>query len=421
MPSVVFGWNVFLLVMGLMGFAGACVFARGFRRVEVDRTEVRLPRAVILMGLKGADPYLGESLTRMMTLDYPDYELHIAIDRRDDPAWQVAQQAVAETASTHVRIEEFAHDPADGPVNSTNSKVVQLARKLDDSFEFIAMSDGDNMPHPGWLTDLVGPMLDDSRVGATFGNRWFMPPVGRWGSLVRYIWNAMASVMMYLNTMPWGGCFAIRAELVRSCNLVAEWARVIALDAGTPGQLSRHGFQVRFVPQLMMVNREECSVPFCLNFARRQLIWTRLYHPAFYQIVVQTLLGTVAVYGSLALCLVALATADWQSFGWAFGGITVYAWWMFATIMLLEFSVRRSIRAAGEEVAWLTPIKLWRIFWALIVAQTIQAMALLLSIFRRRVAWRGLVLEVNGPYDIRLLGEVAAAEAPAQQEPLTSL
>jgi len=173
--------------------AFAVVFAwRLLRWRPAEPSDVDLPRAVVLVGLKGADPFLVESLRRLMSQDYPAYEVHICVDSRDDPAWSAVQEAIDACQADHVRVEAYEPNPEHGQVNCTVSKQVQLLRKLDNSFEVLASVDGDMMPHADWLKTLVTPLVTDAKIGATFGNRWFMPAEGRWGSLVRYAWNVAA-------------------------------------------------------------------------------------------------------------------------------------------------------------------------------------------------------------------------------------
>ncbi|MDP7018787.1 MAG: glycosyltransferase, partial [Pirellulaceae bacterium] len=229
-----------LLLLTLHGWCAAIGFSVVLlraRREEVRRDE--LPRTAILMGLKGSDPDLLDGLQRLMRLDYPDYELHIVVDSETDPAWPVVHEAIAAAEADHVHVETYAPSAATGPVNSTNSKQMQLLQKLDDSFEVVAMADGDLIAHPDWLRDLVAPLLRDDKVAATFGNRWFMPEESHMGSLVRYTWGVAAAISMCFLSMPWGGCFAIKMSVVRKLNLIEKWSQFIAFDAATPGDLKR--------------------------------------------------------------------------------------------------------------------------------------------------------------------------------------
>ena len=58
---------------------------RNRHRVNVA-TDEELPKAAVLLCLRGADPSLPTCLRRLLRQDYPDYELFVAVDSKSDPA-----------------------------------------------------------------------------------------------------------------------------------------------------------------------------------------------------------------------------------------------------------------------------------------------------------------------------------------------
>jgi len=142
----------------------------------------------------------------------------------------------------------------------------------------VAFADTDVAPHPEWLRELVAP-LADPRVGATTGNRWYVPPVGRWGSLVRSLWNVSVVVGMYFWHLPWGGSLAIRADVLRRSTLRQVWSRAGCEDVPLYRVLRESGLRLIFVPEILLVDRGECGIIAGLRFMTRQFLWVRLYHP----------------------------------------------------------------------------------------------------------------------------------------------
>ena len=61
------------------------------------------------------------------------------------------------------------------------SSIVQAVSELDNSYRVVAFVDADAVVHPDWLRQLVSP-LSAPRVGATTGNRWYLPNGNHWGS-----------------------------------------------------------------------------------------------------------------------------------------------------------------------------------------------------------------------------------------------
>ena len=402
--------------LGLLAFAVvqvAFVIAytaknRCTRRIRL--TDDQLPKVAVIVGLRGADPFLLESLKRLLTLDYPRYEVCIVVDGRDDPAWGVVERAIHETGAEHVHYEEYLDDPKNGLVNSTNSKIVQAVRGLDQSVEVIAMMDGDAMPHADWLRDLVHPLVLDDSVGATYGNRWFIPALGQWGSICRYLWNLAAVPPMDLMQIPWGGCYAIRAEAVRSGGMVDEWARQIALDAASKNALKKQGLSLKFVPQLIMLNAEECSLPFCVNFIRRQLKWTFLYHPQGSLAIAKPMVVAALFFGTLLSGIGAGCGGDADVARWALSGIAIYWLSSAGCAFTLEYVIRRAVRRRGERVQWLSARKSLKIVLAIPVTIVLELIAAVQAACSRRVHWRGMILEIAGPHEIRVIHKGRAAD-----------
>ena len=395
---------VVLVLMATYQAVGVLLFVRLLLRYEPDYpAHEDLPRVAVIMALRGADPFLAESLSCVLAQDYPDYDVHFVVDSETDPARDVVERAIRDCGANHAHVQVYRDERSCGPVNSTNSKIVQAARELDESYEVWVMADADLMAPPDWLRQLVGPLVNDARLGATFGNRWFIPSEGQWGSLVRYVWNAAAVVGMHFLSIPWGGCFALRASAARHGNLVERWSRIIAFDAASPRDLRQQGLELRFVPTLMMLNREECSLPFAQNFVRRQLTWTRLYHGRWAGVVFQAVTTVACVVGSFGLLAGSVLLGDSLTSLLALAGFFVFLLSRLVYLGLLELAVRKVVRRRGERLRWLTAGHVAKLIPVIFLAHFVQVIAVLLGTFVRRVKWRGLVLEVKGPEDIRLV------------------
>ena len=363
------------------------------------------PRAAVLMGLKGTDPQLAEGLRRLLTQDYPDYEVHFVVDSVSDPAWELVKQAIRDSKATHARMLEFQDIPANGIVNCTNSKVVQALRELDDSIEVVAMADGDVVTNENWLREIVSPLVRDPEIGVSTGNRWFIPPRSAVGSLAAHLWNVAAISIMYHLSMPWGGCYAIRTSTIRRGRLIEKWAKVAALDMHTTNEMRQLGLKVHYVPSLMMVNRGTFSLPFAANWIRRQLTWARLYNPAWPIIVLHTSVFVATLLAAAVLGPVCYYFGATSAAWWAVGGLCSYLVMLTGLTGLMEVRIRARLRHAGHDVdnySWWTSIP---VFFAIPVTQIVQLIAVFQATFLKRVAWRGSILEINGPNDIRVIDE----------------
>ena len=56
-----------------------------FRRVLPADNDC--PKAAVVLCLRGTDPFLEDCLRAVLNQDYPQYEIRIVVDSRQDPAW----------------------------------------------------------------------------------------------------------------------------------------------------------------------------------------------------------------------------------------------------------------------------------------------------------------------------------------------
>ena len=175
----------------------------------------------------------------------PRTAVRIVVDSREDPAWAIVEEAVNRCQATHVQIASLAERRETCSLKC--SSVLQAISELDESFEVVALVDADTIPHRNWLRELVAPLADE-RVGASTGNRWYMPTQPTWGALVRYIWNSAAIVQMYWYRIPWGGTLAIKTRVFRETDVLEKWGNSFCEDTMLRRVLRPLGLSVAFVP-----------------------------------------------------------------------------------------------------------------------------------------------------------------------------
>ncbi len=394
-----------LLLVALAVFQGflAVVFIRAIMRFRqgLPRNPPSLRTAIVLC-LRGRDPFLEKCIVSLLEQDYPDYQLHVVVDNRNDPAWQVAESLANRYGADRVCIE--ALDDRHNTCSLKCSAVVQAIGRLDESFQAAALVDADTMPHRSWLGELTAPLAEE-HVGAATGNRWYMPGAGSWGALVRYLWNAAAIVQMYWYEIPWGGTLAVNRKVIDELGLLNRWRHAFCEDTMLRRQLGRHGLRVKFVPSLMMVNREDCGLGACLSWIRRQLLTARLYHPLWPLVLLHGLGTTLVLAAAVAVLAIAALVGDWSAVLWCAAGLLVYEAIMVSLLIPMEIAVRRIVRSQGRPTGWLSAKILLRLVPAIVLTQLVYTLALLGAQFARKVAWRGVCYHIGGPWGIRRLDD----------------
>jgi cellulose synthase/poly-beta-1,6-N-acetylglucosamine synthase-like glycosyltransferase len=367
------------------------------RSNSLPSVEHAWPKTAILLPLRGADPHLAETIRKLLRQDYPDYELRVIVDSATDPALTVVESVVAETTAENVQTTIIRHKrPTCSPQCSA---LIEGVESLGPEVEVVAVLDGDVQTHPSWLRELVNPLLE-SGVGAAHGNRWFLPREAGWGSLVRYLWIAASIIPMYWFGIPWAGTFAVRRRFLHDSGLLTKWSKTIVPDAPTIDYLKQAGLQVRFVPSLMMVNREKCGLAFAHDFIKRQLTWTRLYHGQFGPVLFHALMLAAQWILAIGLTIAGLVLHQPATAAWAGGALLLMLLTQLASLGALEAAVRHVVRrreTPDMAVPWQF---LWRLPAAILLAIGVHASGVLLATFRNRVAWRGVTYVVRDPFDV---------------------
>jgi len=378
------------------------------------------PKAAILLSLRGADPGLAAGIRRLLRQDYPNYELRIVIDSETDPAWDLVRAAVRETGATHVRVGTLKERPDQCSLHCAS--LIQLARELDDSIELFALADGDVVAHPGWLRELLTPIIRGT-ADATTGHRWFAPEHGQFGSMVRYVWNAASVVSLHLFGILWGGTFAARTSDLRRSGLLERWSRSLAVDSPIHECWRKLGLRVDFVPSLMMINREECSLRSSFTFVSRQLLWARLYLPGpFWAAVVAHAFAAAAILlGVFGLLLYGIAAGHGQIAAVAFGSLAVHLIAMVLSLRRLEARVRRVRTYEGDSDHRLSPAVVLRLLLAIPAAQIVHLLATIHVLGTRRLRWRGVVYEIRSAFDVRKIEDRSLRQSDQPADPSHSL
>jgi cellulose synthase/poly-beta-1,6-N-acetylglucosamine synthase-like glycosyltransferase len=379
-----------------------------FRRTRADADYC--PKAAVILCLRGCDPFLQKCLESILTQDYPDYEVHIVVDRVEDPAWKVAESLVERYGAKRAHIETLG--TRHGTCSLKCSSVTQAIDGLDDSIEVVALVDADTLAHPTWLRELAAP-LKDERVAVTTGNRWYMPESSTWGAMVRYLWNAAAVVQMFWDGVCWGGTLAIKRSVLVDGEILDRWRHAICEDTMLFQRLRERKMRVEFVPSLMMVNREECQLGACFSWIRRQLLNMRLYHPLWPLVLLHGVGTTLVLIVTVAAMAIAAIGGNWAAALWCAAGLAVYESIMVSLLWPLEFAVRRIAQAQGGATRWLSARTIFRLVPAIVLTQFVYTFALFGAHFARKVSWRGIHYRIAGPWEIERLDDSTYDGDPA--------
>ena len=360
----------------------------------------KLPKTAVILCLRGADPFLPHCLRSLLQQNYPQYDLKLIIDSQKDPAFKIASETINQLRATNVQISTLRAVRHNCSLKC--SSLLQAVSDLDNAYPVIAFIDADTVVHSEWLRELVTPLLDD-KVGLTTGNRWYVPTGNYWGSLVRYSGNVSTVVQMFLFQIPWGGTLAIKTEVLNRIKLLDKWGEVLTDDMLLHKLIKQQKLQIKFIPSLLMLNREESSCSNLLESLKRLIISSKLYHPRWLAIVSEAYSSILIPNVVIIIIFHLLFEDQWYAAALLFLSYISYTIGLVLLMLLMELGIHQVLHNQGEKIPKLSPIIVLKMFIAIPLTQWVYGLIMLSSLWTSSITWRGITYRIQGRENIRLI------------------
>jgi len=371
---------------------------RNWRPTVLEDSEC--PKTVVCLNLRGLDPFLATGLPALLNQDHPNYDVIIVVDHQDDPVYAFAEELIQSSSKNNVKMSVLKNRKE--TCSLVNSALIQTIENNLNDYEVVAMIDADAVPHKTWLRELVAP-LQNQKIGAVTGQRWYSPPRANMGDLIRYIWNIPAVLQMIFFKIPWGGSLAIRMDVLQKCKVLDHYDKALVQDVPLFDILKKHGYSIQFVPSILMINRESVTLTSLIPWIQRQLLWAILYHSSWWKTVIHGIVVTFVPIALFALIATGLFFDAPAITSVAAISLVSYSLITLCQLLLLEYLVRKIVKKRGECSGWLTPLKLVAFIPALILTQLFYPKALLFALFSRNIEWRGIQYQIKAPFKIKML------------------
>lgn len=359
------------------------------------------PPAAIVLSLRGGDPFLTDCLNRLVEQDYPDFELFIALDNDKDPAVKYVEQLIAEKNPKNLTTRVIS--ARSQKCTLLNNNYAQMVEELDPRFEFVVFVDADAVTWPGWLRSLLRPLILDSTLGGTSGNRWYTPNQINVGTLVRSVWNMGSLVQMSLFDYPWGGSMALRSDVAKSEEMLGRWRSTFTGDTPTYEIIKECGKSYQFNPDVILLNRENTTLEGFSNWMPRQMLNGKLYHPKWTPVVLQAIGSSLFLIAALIVNLISIVTLNWLAFSLLGGALMVFWIAIFVLFLMMNSVIEDKAKVRGEKVGWLTAGAALSLFFVIPLVQFVYFFGVLRCLKIRNVTWRGIDYVIKGPYEIELV------------------
>ncbi|MGQ0797847.1 MAG: glycosyltransferase, partial [Methanobacteriota archaeon] len=288
-----------------LSLAQGAALRGGVRRALRMSQGAYLPRAVLLLPVRGLDAGFDDNVRAILAQTYPAYRIVVIADRADEPALSRILDIARD--APRVPVSSLVADP-DGLGGKVNALRTGL-RHLTPADEVVVFVDADIRPGPGWLRQLVQPLADVT-VGVATGFRWYVPHRPTFWSLLRSEWNAVSANVLFdpARVYAWGGSCAVRADHLPAFRLEERWRSVLSDDLVLTRAVREAGMRIAYAPAALVPTVEDATRRACVEWCLRQMTMAVLYFPRLrsYAASAFAVFNGAAILGLLSLVLAAI-------------------------------------------------------------------------------------------------------------------
>ena len=350
-------------------------YFRSVRR-RAPRSDVFAPPASILKPLRGVDRDAYQNFTSFCMLDYPEYEMILAVDDPNDPAAAVVEQLQRDFPQRQIRLVTRIERLGE------NNKINSLCRLVREAkYDVLVMTDSDARVNADYLREVVAPFADPAVGGVTTFYRCIGG--GTFAADLDMLGMCMDSVPAALVARKLEGKvqFAFgwtMATTKKHLSEIGGWEAMVNYhsdDFELGNRIAHQGYRVELMrePVSMVFPEETFS-----QFVTHELRWSiglRNVRPAGY-------LGMLFTHG-LPWALLAAVVAGVAGWPWIAASYL-------GTYLVLRLSVAWAAGVWGLRDNAIAP-KLW----LAPVRDAISALVWLAGFFSDKIKWRGLHYRVK--------------------------
>ena len=386
MSLIFYLFAAILIYFSLKSFRGGIEYLSFFRNELAKPLPGHVPFATVIVPCKGDEAGLEENLAPVLEQNYPNYEVIFVVDDATDRAVPTIEKLLSQPPLNGLE-NKLVIAPKAVSSGQKVENIREAVTHADPRSEVFVFADSDVRPSEDWLRHLVAPMQNE-KVGAATGYRWFISDKMSFASELRSAWNASIASALGPNVKSnfcWGGSMSIRRDVFDRLKIRERLVGTLSDDFAVTRFMNEAGLEIRHVPRALARSLGECSFRECLEFTTRQMKITRVYRRQ---------LWLMSLFGSGLFTLVMTASFLTVVFS---RQNSMLVWAAIATIVLVSvFSVGKAwLRLKAVELAipearrqFLPQLTFWLLAPPLFLYNCFSA---LLS---RRMTWRGITYEL---------------------------
>ena len=379
------------------------IIITSFRYARRERKTKRpdyTPKAAIIAPHYGWDDQTAENVKRLLDQDYAgDYEVFFVTHAKGESGYDESYPHLLEIAEGYPNVRALlAPNIVDNslPRSQKVQNLMTAIAAFSDDIKVIAFVDADATIERDWLRLLVQP-LQDKKVGATVGARFYFPHTLNTASLVEAVWINFQIALQgdHPLAMVWGGSNAIRRESFEQGKVLQRWNNATIEDHNLTHAVRDLKRKIHFVPDCIAVTHTE----------RRT--WKQIIEFTNRQIVMTFRMGLKAQWWGTLLVLLPKALL-------VLGSIPFMIFYSerFLLVLLVPFIEIQSFRIFSRNLPrWLrdTPkIRETLRTAALVVpiAMFLAGLNAVYALFQNKIVWGGVRYEILSATRCRVLGRI---------------
>jgi cellulose synthase/poly-beta-1,6-N-acetylglucosamine synthase-like glycosyltransferase len=247
---------------------------------------------------------------------------------------------------------------------------------------------------------LVAP-LNDKQVGAATTMRWLIPRGHNLATALLAAWNASIVTMLSEKgkNFCWGGGTAIRRSVFDEIRVFEEWQHSVSDDYSMTRALQHAGRSIVFVPECLTPTYVDVDFRGLFEFTNRQILITKVYSKKNWA-------SGAVTHFLYCLTLPLGLEVTLSNF---FATLPAFHLAVLTFVPILLAAIRGGLRVAvATEVLQTSRAKIAGQAWMYVVLGVFVPYLFLanfvMSLFTRKVRWRGVTYELISPQQTRIVG-----------------
>ena len=388
------------------------MIARSFFYAHRERRRSRpayTPNAAIIAPHYGWDAQTEANVKRLLEQDYAgNYQIFLVTHANGNGGYDESYPHLLRLAEGRQNVRVLlAPNIIDNslPHSQKIQNLITVIDQLPSDIEVLAFVDADAMVQSDWLSLLVQP-LQDRKIGATVGARFYFPQTRNFASLVEAIWVNFQIGLQgdHPLTMVWGGSNAIRRELLTQGNVLERWQNATIEDLNLTHAVRDLKLKVHFVPDCVAITHTENRTwKQIIEFTNRQMVMTFRMGFKIQSIgsLVAFLPKTLIIFGAIPL---------------------VFYFDQLLSVLLIPFIEIQSYRIFSSNLPrWLREMpgvkeNIRATALAVPISTCVAGFNALNALFRKRIVWGGVQYEIISATQCRVLGKVGEKQPEKRKD-----